>query len=201
MKDKLLKVSVALVSIPLVLGVSIFILWLLTKWGILTLAGIFTIEGGLVCVVIGIILLIIYNIVRKKSGLSVALKQNLIVMSIVALNFIVGIFIIYLFLSMVTQYVLVIDNQSTAPIEQIKVYGTGGSSPDYFTIPILKSVQRIRRKIYFRHEGSLEFTAKRKNKLTQGVIECYVTINNGGGAKLVFNEADYKVIDTDRPGK
>jgi len=93
MKDRLYKISLVLVLIPLILGTGIYFLWLKTRWNALKDAGLLTIIGGVICVIISISCLIRLNLSMKRKGLRVALKENLLVVSLSILDFIAAYFI------------------------------------------------------------------------------------------------------------
>lgn len=62
------KLSLTCGTIPLLTGITIFVLWLFTRWGWLMFAGIANLYIGLLWVLIGSIYLIIYLRNESKSG-------------------------------------------------------------------------------------------------------------------------------------
>jgi hypothetical protein len=101
---------------------------------------------------------------------------------------IAGIFIVRAKLA----YVITIENQSSVSIESIRIYGEGGRRPNYWSIPILKSGERVKRAVWISHEGGLEFEAYRNQGVIQGEVDGYVTGNMGGGSDLIITDQGYK---------
>ncbi|HDZ68993.1 MAG TPA: hypothetical protein ENH43_01040 [Phycisphaerales bacterium] len=87
--NKLYRISIAFGATPLVIGVSIFILWYFTRADFLTTAGLFTILGGLFFVLIGVVCLIIYLWceARRKTSSKRLFKRGLFAIGIIISNF------------------------------------------------------------------------------------------------------------------
>ena len=55
--NRVYRVALICGAAPLLIGVSIFILWLITRWDWLMMAGIFTLYGGVAIFVVGVLAL------------------------------------------------------------------------------------------------------------------------------------------------
>src|SRR6185312_7690842 len=133
-------------AVPLLVGLAIFLLWLITRWGWLMLAGVFTLYAGVVAVALGIIGLAMSPEVRRA-------RPRLACAALLLVNFPVAFAICYAAVAVKTGYTVVVHNDSQKSLDRVRVSG-GGCDVSFGTIPPGASVHRTMR---FRQDGRLEF--------------------------------------------
>ena len=184
---------------PLLLGIAIFLAWLVTRWDWLAAAGIFNIEGGLALFVIGVISLALFvrmgnrdsSVSRKKLA-----SSSFLCATILFSNFPVAIGIIaaVLHLENRTHYVVVVRNQLPESLNNVSLTG-GCVKADIGTIE--PGDQKYVR-LSFECDGSLEFFANAGTKKISSCVEGYVT-GSMGGEKCVTVRTDGTVTVEDMP--
>jgi hypothetical protein len=172
---------------PLFMGVAIFLLWLVTRWNWLMLAGILNIYGGLVFFLSGAVCLvkfhlrslITWDIPRRRLWVLTTFGAALL-----CSNFPVAFGIINAVVRITTRYAVVIQNTSTDPLDDVQVFG-GGCKEDIGVIPPSVVVERY---FWVEADGQLEFRATTAGVVHTKVIDDYVTHGMGGRATVVFNQ-------------
>jgi uncharacterized membrane protein len=193
---KLYPVSIIFGAAPLIIGVSVFIVWYFSKAEFLEIAGIFTILGGLVSVVVAAISLIIYLWYQSKKDKfgKVLFKKVALSADIIILNFPVAFICMVSALNILTAYVLTIKNNSELNIDKVQISAPGINNE----IKLLKPGEEISLDLDFKGDGILEFAAMQEHKRVEGVVESYVTGSMGGyGAILFQNNGEYIIIQDD----
>jgi hypothetical protein len=182
---------------PLVVGVSVFLLWWLTRWQILEMLGAFTIYGGIISVLLAFVAVVGYIIVAVKARVllkKVALNAVIVLIAII-INFpaafacIVGVDYIS------SIYALTIENRSSATIQQLTI---SGRDTIWSIGPILPGGKdHVKFRITF--EGSLTFSASSNGNKIDGVLEGYVTSGCGGQRTLEIEDGGKYLIDGKPP--
>ena len=113
-------------ALPLIVGVAIFCLWLVTRWEWLGAAGACTLLGGVAMFLIGVIALVRYcwlalpnpDVPRRRLWFS-TLGAAFLHLT----NFLVAGGIIYAVIAIETRYSVTINNASRHSIDEVRVTG------------------------------------------------------------------------------
>ncbi len=172
--------------LPLFIGVSIFVLWLITSWNWLMLAGIFTLSGGSAAFLLGILALTRYcsRAFRTPVGPSRRLwLSTLGSAGLLLLNLPVAGGITLAVIAIETRYTVIVHNASQHRLDGARVFG-GGCEASFPTIPpggVARCSFRIQ------HDGELEFRASSGSTTHAITIDSYVTNNAGGRTTIMIN--------------
>lgn len=176
-------------AIPLLVGVSIFILWLITRQHGLMMAGIYTLYGGVAIFWVGVLALARFfwlgvrspDFPRRRLWLSTFACAGLLL-----LNFPVAGGIIAASIAIETRYTVVVHNALSRPLENVKVFG-GGSDESLGSIP---PGGTARRSFWIQHDGELKFRAFSGTTSHTKTIDGYVTNGTGGHTTVTVNPDD-----------
>jgi hypothetical protein len=184
---------------PLLVGVSIFVLWLLTRWDLLMIAGILTLAAGpVLCAFAFLNLSHFLWLARREPDLSPRRRRLAVFWcgSLLLANFPVAVGIIYAVIEIESAYTVVIHNGSAQPLDGVRV-GGGGCDVYFGSIP----PQGVaRRSFWIQHDGELSFHA------TSGTIFYalsplgYIT-NGAGGYRTINVNPDRTILVTDEYGQ
>jgi hypothetical protein len=188
------RVAVICGAFPLVVGVSIFALWLVTRRDWLMIAGIITLLGGLGFVGLGFIALARYHWLalrtpgppRRRLWLS-----TLGCASLLLINFPIAGGIVSTVVAIETVYTVVVQNTSQQPLDSVRVFG-GGCDVSFGFIP---PDGVARRSFWIQHDDELEFRAASGTTTHAKTIDGYVT-NGGGGHTTVTLNPDQTISVT-----
>jgi hypothetical protein len=173
-------------ALPLLTGVSIFLLWLVTRWEWLMFAGVFTLYGGLAVFCIGALALARFCWLAFRTPEQPRRRLWLSTLGCAALllsNFPVAVGIVSSVLQIETRYTVTVRNGSPQPLSGVRVFG-GGCEADFGTIPPGGSV---RRSFWIQHDDQLEFRALSGATMHAETIDGYVTNSLGGNTTVVLN--------------
>jgi len=173
------RIAVICGFIPLLVGISIFVIWLITRSDWLMLAGLLTIYGGIALFVVGAIALFRFwfmahrepDYSKKKRWIATVLCFGLLL-----INFPVALGIVNAAIRIETRYTVVIRNASSQPVNEIRIFGGGCS----------KSLNSIRGggtgevSFWIEHDGQLQFEAVSGGRQIEGIVDGYVTNGEGG---------------------
>lgn len=190
---------VALISgaLPLLVGVSIFTLWMITRWDWLFLAGIFTLYSGVAIFCVGAVALArfcwlafsIPELPRRRLWIA-----SIGCAALLLSNFAVAACITATAIAIETRYTVIVHNASEQPLSGVRVFG-GGCEVDFGTIP---PDGVVRRSFWIQHDGALECRALRGATTSINTIDGYVTNNMGGNLTVTVNQDDtVSVADND----
>jgi len=171
--------------LPLLVGVLLFVVWVITRWDWLMLGGLFTLYVGLACFIVGVIALAQYcwqvsrapDPPRQKWGGSVIACAALLISNFPAAGGIVAAVI-----AIKTCYAVVVRNASQQSISDVCVYG-GGCQADFGSIP---PGGVARRWLWIQQEGELEVSADIGSKTYRSTLDPYVCPSMGGAATVVI---------------
>ncbi|MFI5458362.1 MAG: hypothetical protein ACHRXM_23275 [Isosphaerales bacterium] len=173
-------------AVPLVFGVSIFLLWLITHWDWLMMAGIFTLYSGLVIFAVGVIALARFHwlalrtpdVLRRRLRLA-----TLVCAGLLLANLLIAGAIIATVVATQTAYTVAVHNTSPQPLDRVRVFG-GGCDASFGSIP----PQNVaRRSFWIQHDGELEFQAVSGTTSYAKTIDGYVTNSVGGHTTVTIN--------------
>lgn len=173
-------------ALPLLVGVSLFLLWLIARWDWLMIAGIFTLYGGVAIFFIGAIALARFCWLAFRSPELPRRRLWLSTLGCAALllsNFAVAGGITASVIAIETRYTVIVHNTSQQPLSGVRVFG-GGCEADFGTIP---PGGVVRRSFWIQHDGELEFRAVSGATTHSKTIDGYVTNNMGGHTTVTIN--------------
>jgi hypothetical protein len=156
-------------------GVSIFLLWVVTRRGALIPVGIYTILGGLVCFVAGVIALVrFWRLGRRVPDLPrTRLRRSVLVAALLLLsNFPAAGAIVYAAAAIESCYAVTVRNVSGRRIENARVFG-GGCDVSFGAVGPGESTRRW---FWVEREGSLMLDVDGK----ETVLDGYVCAGMGG---------------------
>jgi hypothetical protein len=180
---------------PLLVGVVIFLLWLVTRWDWLMAAGMFTIYGGVAMLLFGAIALVRFcwlalgtpDFPRRRLWVSAVWCAALLLS-----NFPVAAAIVVGAVSIETRYVVTVHNSSSRPLTDVRVSG-GGCEVDFGTVA---PGVTVRRSFWVRCDGTLVFHAASGFTRYNETIDGYVTNGMGGNASVTVGpEGTISVAD------
>jgi hypothetical protein len=190
---------IALISgtLPLLVGVSIFTVWIFTRWDWLIGAGILTLYGGVVIFCVGAVALARFSwlafgipeLPRRRLWIATVACAALLLS-----NFVVAGCIIPTVMLIEARYTVIIHNASEQPLSGVRVFG-GGCEIEYGTIP---PDGVARRSFWIQHDGELQFRARSGSMTYIHTIDGYVTNNMGGKVTITVNaDNTISVVDND----
>ncbi len=179
--SKLIKAAWILAALPLVIGVGIFVAWLVTRAFWLMYAGMLTIYAGVASVFLAIVCVIAAIIIAKMQKESPRRRVSHHVLGVLILvisNFIAAGVCVVAVVVIQTRYTITVVNQSDQPLQDVSVLGggvhaylgdipPGGTASDSFWIG---------------SDGELVLTATHGSDNIDTIVDDYVT--NGMGADL-----------------
>jgi len=179
------RVSVPLVlgAAPLTIGISVFLLWLITGGRWLELVGIFVLYTGFASVVSGLVLLTFWVLRRIHSddwAREQLMGRTIFVAIVLVINFPVAGLILWTTYNLSTRYTVVVRNNGSASMESGAITG-GGVSLDLGSIDPGASVTK---RFRIGQDGILMFSGEQGGRKLQIVVDGYVT-NGGGGQKQI----------------
>jgi len=186
-------------ALPLIAGVAIFVLWLLTRWEGWVLAGVVNLYVGLAGVIIGGVALVVFCWLGQPTlePLAGRTRRRAIVGGLLLVsNFPVAAAIIAAVVAIESLYTVVVHNASPAPLDQVRVSG-GGVEVSFGS---LAPGATARRSFWVQHEGSLTFEAISGASRYTALVDEYVT-NSMGGHSTVTIEPDGRVTVVPPPSQ
>ncbi|MBL4883484.1 MAG: hypothetical protein JKY95_02975 [Planctomycetaceae bacterium] len=182
------KTAVVCGAVPLICGISIFLLWLLTRWEWLMGAGLITLGVGIVLFLIGILSLFVYWTSGDRDKRNNTMAR--FCAGLLLINFPVAGLIVVAFVSVINCYTVVVHNDSPEVIRNINISG-GGCEALIDSIPPNGSA---RRSFWIQYDGEIVFQASSKSHVYREVVDDYVT-NGMGGRTEVTVEPDGTITD------
>jgi len=169
---------------PMIVGVGVFLAWLVIRADWLELVGLLTLVVGPVVVPVGVACLLIYVVARCKvskdpRGRGWWLGQ-IGVLGLLLANFPVAVAVFNAAWSVETEYVVDIHNTSPVVAQSVTLTG-GGVEVSFGNIP---PGEWVRHGFHIRHDGQLTLTAILADQPVEAVIDEYVT-NSLGAHKVV----------------
>jgi len=185
MNKRLYQATIILALAPMLIGASIFLIWLVTRDDSLINFGIYGTLGCIVSVVASFVCLVIF-LWKERAKKARLILLALGAIALILINFPIGSFVVKTVINMTTQYVLIVENVSQQPVKDIEITTTNFKD----TIPELAPRQKVERKYHFSADGSLSFKARIKGQSTEGVLEGYVCGGLSGEKRLLFTDEE-----------
>src|SRR5262245_42704279 len=168
---------------PLLIGTAIFIVWVMTRWDWLMIAGAVILFAGLTIVAAGGIALAVScwmafrtpGVSRRHVCFSALNCAGLLLSNVLAARW-----IIVAVISIATRYTVVVQNTSDQRLDGVRVLG-GGCDASYGSLPPGASA---RRSFWIQHDGVLVFRASVGHDALEQTIDEYVTGGGGGNVGI-----------------
>lgn len=179
-------------AFPLLLGTTIFVVWLVFRFDILMLAGFVMLIVGLCLILWGLICLTAYvrHARRSPTGSRRLLAWQVAgVLGLYVANFVAAGSFVYAAYVIETWYFLSITNRGDVPLEGVRVEG-GGASVRFGDIA---TGETVKRSFLIRDYGELVLTARRGEERIESVINDYL-IPDLGVDQAVTIDASGEVI-------
>jgi energy-coupling factor transporter transmembrane protein EcfT len=165
--------------VPMATGTLIFLLWMVTGWRWLVIAGLFTLVVGFGSVLFGAGLLLI------RRG-----PRSWLIGLILLVNFPIAYGIVWRVQTMVVTSSVTVVNKGSSTVESCVVAG-GSASIDFGPI---RPGGKATRYFLITHDGTSRFTARQNEHQVEAIVEPYVTngaairkqieIRDGGGIRV-----------------
>ena len=189
---------------PLLIGTTIFLVWLVTRWPVFEAAGFITILCGVPSVIVGFVLLAASVFTQSSSpgarqgsaNRRRALIRYVAAIAILLINFPAAAFIVSTVSEIMTRYVLTVANDGPRPLEDTIVSG-GGITARFGTIGRGAEVTRV---FNIQRDGELILRTKRGDNDIELTIDGYVT-NGIGGNMVVVAKSDGTFDVNENPKK
>ena len=189
------KLAWLLGTAPLVVGISIFIAWLLWRDDASVSAGIITIFAGLGCVVVGIVCVAIHATFSWRSepaGRGRLVWRVIALLGLYTINFVVAGSIVVQVVLIQTCYTVSIVNQSSLPLQDVQIVG-GGMHVRVGDVP---PGQTAAESFWIEHDGELTFQAMHASDKIVTTVEGYVTHNMGGNKAVTFTASNQVKVES-----
>jgi hypothetical protein len=177
---------------PLLVGVSVFLLWLATRADELMMAGVFVLFGGLACFAVGVLALARYCWLAFRAP---ELPRRFWIATIACAALLLSNFpaagvIMYAAEAIFSRYTVVIRNDSDRSVEDVEVSGNGRL---YFSTDSILPGDVVEGSFRLHHEGGLDLHARTGAAALSKEIDGYcidgchtiVTIRPGGAVSAV----------------
>lgn len=171
---------------PLILGLSIFILWIAFRLSIFEKLGIISIGLGLALGIIGITLSL-FQIIKFKR---ITVKNSIYIL-LTILNIPIALLTIYSVFLIETAYVVKIMNNSNYKIENCIIQGAGIEE----NIGLVDSYNTAKRYFWIKNDGQLSCNYKFKNNNYTVVIDQYVSNYSHGCKSIVIGDSSVNFIE------
>jgi hypothetical protein len=183
---------------PLTVGVSIFLLWWLTRSFIFESLGFYTILGGLISVSLAFITVIGYAIVAlraKESTVKVAIRAA-IVLTVILINFPAALACLVGYDYTSSLYVLTVENKSSVTIQRVTVSGSCTTT----NLGPISPGGKKHIKFYAESEGPLLFSVSSNDLKIDGVLDVgYATRVPGENTTLTIKDGGKYVVEGQPP--
>ena len=181
--SRLLTIAKLCGALPLIVGATIFGLWVWTRSDGLMFAGLFTIYAGLASFALGALSLLAFvRASRKSAEISRPLvwRSTLKVGALLLSNFPAAIAIVVAAVCIETRYTVTILNEAGSSATDVRIHGGGCE----ISIGSVSPHARTSRSFWVQHDDSLELSLKLNGQERTHTIEGYIT-NGQGGSKTV----------------
>jgi hypothetical protein len=181
--------------VPLVTGISIFFLWKELRWPWLMEAGQWTLLGGLLLFVIGMLCLVLYiarSRAERQTSIGRLARQSVLPLCLLLVNFPVAVVLAMAAIDLETRYDLAVHNESQARVTDLALSG-GGIDSD---LGSLDPGTHLRLSFRIRGEGRLDLTFVQNSSRFETIVDGYVTTGLGGN-KLIRILPEGRVVIED----
>jgi hypothetical protein len=181
--NKWYRIGLVSALLPLVMGTGIFVAWVFTRQDWLMSAGIYTIAGGLILFVVGVVAIFFIARLAKKQGLPC--KKKLIILTcLLVMNFPVAMGMTFSALDILAEYKVVIVNNSTESVQIVFSDPMGNNH----AVPDVSPHSKTQMIFHFEGEGAVMYQMTSKTLDRSGTLFGYITNGVGGKAVLEIQE-------------
>lgn len=177
-----LRIAVMCALGPMLTGTAVFLLFVLTRSDPFMVIGLGVIGLGVISFLIGTCFFAAYVARERRPRLT---WKNVGVVALLLLNFPLAMAYTVGGTYLHTQYVVVIENRSTSPLNQIIIRGPGV----FDDVPALAPGAKVMRRMHIGGDGQLILTASRGGKPIEFTISSYVTNGMGGRVSVVVTDS------------
>ncbi len=181
--------------LPLTVGIAIYLVWELTQWNPLLLAGLVTLYAGTVCVAVGLVCVLVDAVTQRRAGISwgPVARRGAKPAGVLLLNLPVGLVILALVLLSLTRFTVVLRNESSEVISRFELAAPGVEEVLEGLAPGTSASVAM----HFDSQGELAYTAEVGGRVTEGIIEGYVSSNTGGRSTVTFSDGVFRAGPTE----
>lgn len=190
----LYRVAMVFAAAPLVFGLFLFLLWLVSQDNDIALLGFLTIIAGLISVSVALVLFLVYLVIAiyRKMPTGRVIASFFFGLFLILVNFPIAFACISIADYIMSTYILTVENSSASGISDIHITGPGIDTQIGTLNPGETQVLRF----HIKGDGELVFSANASGNELSGIIEDYVTGGPiaSGDKKLIFtNNNEYEV--------
>jgi len=170
---------------PLIAGVMTFAVWYITRAEWLMVAGIFIIYAGLAFFCIGLLSIGTYAYIAKKASVKGWLIKSALVVILLASNFPVAFGLMSAAIYVLSENLVIVDNQSDIVVEKIILYDPAGNSYNFGSVSARGSRDVTFR---FQGEGAVTYDMNVAGNAHSGIIFGYITSGSGSTATITVSK-------------
>jgi hypothetical protein len=181
-------------ALPLAGGVSIFVLWYLTRAEFLAQAGLALLRSGWMFIVVGLISLLLHLRGEYEPGAASRrrlVRQGLLSGGLLLANFPAAAAILVTAAWVATTYTVRVQNQSGVTVSRCRLAGGGV----WTELGTLRSGESVVRRLWFSEDGALVLQADLGYRALAGTVESYVTGGLGGDATVTIQPSGAIQVD------
>ncbi|MDX1402349.1 MAG: hypothetical protein R3245_10535 [Kiloniellales bacterium] len=179
------KMAIACGLTPIVLGTAIFAAWLRNDSDVLEVIGLLTIFGGVVVVAIGIVCLVTFGIKAREKA-TVNRTGTTAAVAVLALNFPLCAFYVYIAFAMESAYLVTVVNRSDLSIENLMLTDPRGHRFQASSV----GPGRVHRLCpHFSGEGAVNYSFELDGEVRTGILIGYLADPIGSQTVLRLSEA------------
>jgi len=190
----LYRVAMVFAAAPLVFGLFLFLLWLVSQENDIALLGFLTIIAGLISVSVALVLFLVYLVIAiyRKMPTGRVIASFFFGLFLILVNFPAAFACISIADYIMSIYILTVENDGDGSISDIHITGPGVDTHIGLLNPGQKQVLRL----HIKGDGTLVFSAESSGEELSGTIQEYVTAGliESNDNKLIFkNYNKYEV--------
>jgi hypothetical protein len=174
--------------VPLLLGITIFLLWLVTRAHMLMTFGLLNIVAGLIFFALGLFALAKYVLESRKNNLENYYVKAIIALLILTANFPTAIGIVGAVEYIESQWVVIIENKSNFDIDELYLH----TGMEKLELGDIGKGSYFEKNYHFSHEGRVNYFFKHTKKEHEGIG--YTTSGMGGFVKLTIDSQNQLTI-------
>jgi len=173
------RIALSCGALPLVVGISVFVLWLVTRWDSLMPIGATVIGVGVVFFLVGITALVRFYLTPRERAIGLLRSSGAstwIAALLLLSNFPVALALVFAAMRIETAYIVEVRNESPQVLEGVRVFG-GGCDVSLDAIPQGEAESRW---LWIRGDGQLELQVRVEGEQQTTLIDGYVSGSHGG---------------------
>ena len=175
--NKLQRIAFICALLPLIVGTSIFVAFVVSENPDLAIFGVFTIIFGVLLFIVGIVALFIAGKQAKIAGKDIK-RNNFYILCLLFANFPISVFMVFYSVDIMTAYRLTIVNDFDKPIREIVIIE---SSHKQHKIENISAHSNRRYLLHFKSEGAVKYRINSEGiKQDEFILEGYGSSPQGG---------------------